>query len=101
MGLLVLLLIPIALIGAAAILGLGATWLFYGVTIRGYDPAILPVVVAVGIPVVGVLAVALSQSETFANILGAFIRTVWMWALGAFAVGVIIGWADRKGSGRP
>jgi hypothetical protein len=96
-----LLSIPIALIGAAAILGLGTVWLFYGVTFRGYDPIILPVVVAVGSPVVGVLAVVLSQSENFASILGPFIRSVWLWALGAFVVGLIVGWAERKGSARP
>ena len=88
-------LLPLILIAAAAVLGLYTARLFSSnddARIEEEFRLLGAVSIAVGIPVVGAAAVILPTLTNFASWYGDFLALLWIWALAAFAVGLIIGW---------
>lgn len=86
---------PLIILGLASILGLmlvGLAKAKSDTPDEGHFTAIL--IVAAGIPVLAAVAVLVSQSGHYQELYGKFIDLLWLWALGAFVVGCVVGWAS-------
>jgi hypothetical protein len=101
-------LFPILVLAAAAGLGVGTAAFFYpsppGAKGAGkpprwpkdWDEFRMALTLAIGITVVAAAAVLIARYDEFGKVYGPFLEYLWLWALGAFSVGLIFGWGSCR-----
>jgi len=89
-------LLPLLLIGAAAATGFGTSWLLTGMRAEHFNNEKrlnLAIGLAVAVPVVAAATTLVPRVNELQNLYGDFLHELWLWALGAYAIGCIFGWA--------
>lgn len=88
-------LLPLILIGAAAAVGFGTSWLLLGMQAGDFsdeDRLKISVGLAVAIPVLAAATTLVPQSTEFKDLYGEFLHALWLWAADGYVVGGIFGW---------